>query len=160
MKIEHRADEKHGNADTLSRFETRSCPWLDCPDPDHQVSKRNLNKTKDQVILNPILTHSQRRDKDFDSNCVVVHSFTEEQMKDAQIRYPDLSRFIELVNGHTEKPKEKLLGGESSEENILCSLWKQFKIVDEILYGVGKTDIDPWRLIMMIYWDQNSRTSP
>ncbi len=46
------------------------------------------------------------------------------------------------------KTKAKLLASESSEVKILCSLWKQFKIVDRILYRVGKTDIDPWRLII------------
>ncbi len=106
MKIEHRAGIKHGNADALSRFETRLCPRLDCPDPGHQLAKRNLSKTKDCVIVNPILTHSQISAKDVDSNCALVHSFTDKEIKDVQIRYPDLSQFIELFNGHTEKPKQ------------------------------------------------------
>ncbi len=55
MKIEHRSGIKHGNADALSRFETRLCPRLDCPDPGHQVTKIILSKTNDQAILNPIL---------------------------------------------------------------------------------------------------------
>ncbi len=148
MKLEHRAGIKHRNADALSRFETRSCPKLDCPDPDHQVPKRIISKTKDQAIMNSILTRSQISAKDFDRYCAVVLSFTDDEIKNAQIRDLDLSRFIELFNGHTEKPKAKLLAGESFEVKILCSLWKQFKIVDEILYRVGKTDIDPWRLII------------
>ncbi len=142
MKIEHREGIKHGNADALSRFETRLCPQLDCPDPGHQVPMKNLSKSKDHAILNSILTRSQISAKDFDSDCAVVHTFMDEQIKDAQIRYPDLSRFIKLFNRHTEKPKAKLLAGESSEVKILCSLWKQFKIVDGILHRVGKTDID------------------
>ncbi len=105
MKIEHRAGIKHGNADVLSRFEIRSCPQLDCRDPGHEVPKRNLCKTKDHAILNPILTVCQKSAKDFDSDCVVVHSFTDEEIKDAQIRDPDLSWFIELFNGHTKKSK-------------------------------------------------------
>ncbi len=56
---------------------------------------------------------------------------TDKEIKDAQIRDLDLIRFIELFNGHTEKPKAKLLAGELSEVKILCSLWKQFKLVDE-----------------------------
>ncbi len=95
-----------------------------------------------------ILTCSQISAKDFGSDCALVHSFTDKEIKDAQIRDPDLSGFIELFNGHTEKPKAKLLAGKSSEVKILCSLWKQFKIVDGILYRVGKTDIDLWRLII------------
>ncbi len=78
----------------------------------------------------------------------MVHSFTDEEIRDAQIRNPDLSRFIELFNGHTEKPKAKLLASELSEVKIVCSLWTQFKIVDGILYRVVKTDIDPLRLII------------
>ncbi len=148
MKIKHRAGIKHHNADALSIFATKLCPRLDCPDPGHQVPKRNLSKTIEQAILCPILTCSQISAKDFDSDCAVVHSFMDEQIKDAQIRYPDLCQFIELFNGHTEKPQAKLLTGESSEVKILCSLCKQFKIVDGILYRVSKTDIDPWRLII------------
>ncbi len=120
---------------------------MDCPDPGHQLPKRNLSKTTDHVILNPILTCSQISAKNFDSDCAVVHSFTDEQIKDAQIRDPDISRFIELFNGHTKKSNAKLLAGEPSEVKMLCSLWKQFKIVDGILYRVDKTDIDPSRLI-------------
>ncbi len=138
MKIEHRAGIKHCNADALSRFVIRSCQRLDCPDPGHQVPKINLSKTEDQAILNPMLTRSEISAKDFDSDCPVVHSFIDEEIKDAQIRDPDLSRFIELFNGHTEKPKAKLLACSSSEVKILCSLWKQFKIVDGILYRVIK----------------------
>ncbi len=112
------------------------------------MPKRNLSKAKDQAILNPILTFSQISAKDFDSDCAVVHSFKDEEIKDAQIKDPDLSRFINLFNEHTEKPSAKFLAGQSSEVKILCSLWKQFKIVDGILYRVGKTYIDLWRLII------------
>ncbi len=73
----------------------------------------------------------------------MVHSIKNEEIKDAQTRDLDLSRFIDLFNEHTEKPSAKSLTGESSEVRILCSLWKQFKIVDGILYREGKTDIDP-----------------
>ncbi len=54
MKIEHRAGNKHGNTDALSRFETRSTPRLDYPDPGHKMPKRNLITKDDQTILNPI----------------------------------------------------------------------------------------------------------
>ncbi len=56
----------------------------------------------------------------------IVQWFTHLQIKDAQIRDTDLSRFIEVFNGHTEKPKTKLLPGESSDVKILCSLWKVY----------------------------------
>ncbi len=50
MKIEHRAGLKHGNVVALSRFETRSCPREDWPDPGHKLPKRKLSKFKDQVF--------------------------------------------------------------------------------------------------------------
>ncbi len=59
MKIEHSAGQKHGNADALSRFKTRSCPREDCPDPGHKMPKRKLIKLKDHEILNPELTRNQ-----------------------------------------------------------------------------------------------------
>ncbi len=83
-----------------------------------------------------------------DSDCVVVHSFSDEEIKDAQYRDPDLSWFLKNVYEHTEKPHARLLASEPSEVKILCSLWKQFKTVDGILYRVGKTDVDPWRLVI------------
>ncbi len=30
----------------------------------------------------------------------------------------------------------------------MCSLWKQFKTVDGILYRVSKTSVDPWRIVI------------
>ncbi len=71
MKIEHRAGHKYVNADALSRFEKRSCPREDCPDPGHKMPKRKLSKLKDQEILNPVLTCNQMNaQQGFD------HSFT------------------------------------------------------------------------------------
>ncbi len=104
---------------------------MDCPDPGHQVPKRILRKTKDQAILNPILTCSQISAKEFDSDCAVANLFTDEEIKNAQIRDPDLSWFIELFNGHTKKRKAKLLAGESSEVKIYgnnLKLWKEYGI--------------------------------
>ncbi len=55
----------------------------------------------------------------FDSDCVVVHLFKDEEIKDAKNRDPDLSWFIDLFNEHTEKPQAKSLAGKSSEVNNL-----------------------------------------
>ncbi len=141
MKIKHQAGNKHGNADALSRFETRSCPRFDCQDPGHKLLKRNLSKATNQTILIPILTCSQISAKDFDSDCAVVHSFKDEELRMLKLDILILVSLIDLFNEHTEKPSAKSLVGESFEVKILCSLWKQFKIVDVILYRVGKTDI-------------------
>ncbi len=51
---------------------------------------------------------------------------------------------MNLILEHTEKPQAKLcLANESAEVKILCSLWKQLKIVNGILYRVSKTERDP-----------------
>ncbi len=80
-----------------------------------------------------------------DSDCAVVHSSSDEEIKDAQYRDPDLSRFLKI-----EKPHARQLASKPSEVKILCLLWKQFKTVDGILYRVGKTSVDPWRLVIPI----------
>ncbi len=69
----------------------------------------------------------------------MVHLFSDEEIKHAQYGDPDLRRFMKIVLEHTEKPHARLLASKPSEEKILCSLWKQFKTVDRILYRVGKT---------------------
>ncbi len=82
-----------------------------------------------------------------DSDCVVVHSFSDEEIKDAQYEIL-ICWFLKMFHEHIEKPHARLLASEPSEVKILCSLWKQFKTVDEILYRVGKTSVDPWRLVI------------
>ncbi len=77
----------------------------------------------------------------------MVHSFSDEEIKDVQYRDPDLSVF-ESFHEHTEKPHARLLASEPSEVKILCSLLKQFKTVDGILYRVGKTNLDRLRLVI------------
>ncbi len=70
MKIEHRAGIKHDNADALSRFETRSCPRLDCPDPGHQVpTARMVEKSIDHCTFMHIngLIATAKYDKEFNS---------------------------------------------------------------------------------------------
>ncbi len=75
------------------------------------------------AILNPVLTSNQMNAKQgSDSNCAVVHSFTDEEIKDAQYQDPDLSQFLKVCHEHTEKPHARLLVSEPSEVKILCSL--------------------------------------
>ncbi len=114
MKIKHQAGEKFGNADALSRFETKSCPRVDCTG--HKMPKQKLSIFKEQEILVRVLTLNQSSANESDGDCVVI------------------SQFMNLFIEHTEKPHAKYLATESSEVKILCSLWRQFKIVDQILY--------------------------
>ncbi len=63
MKIKYQAGMKQGNADTLSRFETKLCPREDCPDAGHKLPKLKLSKLKNQAILHPVLMHNQMNAK-------------------------------------------------------------------------------------------------
>ncbi len=78
----------------------------------------------------------------------MVPSLSDEEIKDAQKRDPELCRFIELPNKHTQKPPSKLLAGESPDVKVLCSLWYQFQVRDEIFYCTGKEVEAPWRLVI------------
>ena len=154
MKVEYRKGEDHGNADALSRFtystNTRTCPNPDCKDKGHEMTKNKYKSgnVADLKILAPVITRSRMREAVGDSDCAVVKSFSNEEVRDAQHRDPELSRFIELLGSHVEKPPAKELSSESSEVRLLCSLWPQFRIVDDILYRTGKIPSDPWRLVM------------
>jgi len=155
MTITYRKGSEHGNADALSRFtyntNTRSCPREDCPDEGHKLTRQKRYATDDVAdlkLIAPVVTRNQMRGAVSDSDCAVVASFSNEEVKDAQHRDPELSRFIELLDSHVEKPPAKQLSGESSEVRILCSLWNQFKVVDGILYRVGKLPTDTWRLVI------------
>jgi len=154
MKVEYRKGEDHGNADALSRFvyssNTRSCPNPECPDKGHKATKNKYSSedVADLKILAPVMTRNQVREAVGDSDCAVVASFSNEKVKDCQRQDPELSRFIELLGSHTEKPRAKLLSSESSEVRIMCGLWPQFRVVDNILYRIGKIPEDPWRLVI------------
>ncbi len=99
IKIEHRASIKHGNVDTLSRFETRSCPKKDCPDPGHKLPKCKFSKLEDQAILHPVLTLKQMNAKQgLDSDCAMVYLFSDEEIKDAQYGDPDHSWVLKIFH--------------------------------------------------------------
>jgi len=155
MKVEYRKGKEHGNADAMSRIifktNTRICSRQDCPDKGHELTrkKRLLTKNKEDCkLVAPVLTRSQMKNTVSDSDCAVVTPFTNEEIKESQTRDPELSRFIHLLDKHTEKPRAKEYSGESSEVRIFCTLWDQFKLVDGILYRVGKTPTDNWRLVI------------
>ncbi len=55
---------------------------------------------------------------------------------------------MELLHEHTEQPPSKLLTGDPPEVKVLCSLWYQFHVQDEILYHTGKEVEDLLRLVI------------
>ncbi len=46
------------------------------------------------------------------------------------------------------KPNSKSLREEPSDVKILCFLWYEFRVRDEILYRTGKEETDEWRLVI------------
>ncbi len=54
----------------------------------------------------------------------------------------------ELLHKHEVKPNSKSLREEPSDVKILCSLWYEFRVQDEILYRTGKETTDEWRLVI------------
>ena len=155
MKVEYRKGIDHGNADAMSRLifrdNTRKCSREDCPDKGHILTEKkrlSMKNKQDAKLLAPVLTRNQLKNSLSDGDCAVVVPFTNEEIKESQKRDSDLSRFMELLSIHTEKPSAKEYSGESSEVRIFCALWDQFKIVDGILYRVGKTQTDTWRLVI------------
>ncbi len=72
MTILYRPGKLHGNADPLSRIDTRPCPCEDCPDNGHLIMK--------------VKTPSEKKPR---SMCVI-------QMRSAKDNH-DLDNFSELV---------------------------------------------------------------
>ncbi len=46
------------------------------------------------------------------------------------------------------KPKSKLLTDELPDVKVLCTLWYEFRVRDEILYRTGKEVYDEWQLVI------------
>ena len=139
MKIIHRPGPKHGNADAMSRVETRKCPREDCPDPGHKVARKkvkkiqnvfytNINKPPPPHKLNPVT------DANIDGDAMLVPSLTLVEMECQQHRDPDINKFKQLLKKHEHKPGSKELSGESHEVRTYCAMWSEFLLYDDILY--------------------------
>ncbi len=54
MTILYRPGKLHGNADALSRIDTRPCPHEDCPDHEHLIKKVSTHSEKKHRLLHTI----------------------------------------------------------------------------------------------------------
>ncbi len=73
---------------------------------------------------------------------------------------------MELLHKHAVKPNAKSLREEPPDVKILCSLWYEFRVRDEILYCTGKEMTDEWKLVIprdkrmeILYLLHNSQTA-
>ncbi len=64
--------------------------------------------------------------QDLDTISDLVPSFSDEEIRVAQKRDPELCRFIELLHEHAVKPHFKLLTAELPDVKVLCTLWYEF----------------------------------
>ncbi len=55
---------------------------------------------------------------------------------------------MELLHKHAVKLNSKLLTAEPPDVKVLCSLWYEFCVRDDILYRKGKEVNDEWRLVI------------
>ncbi len=55
---------------------------------------------------------------------------------------------MELFHKHAVKPNTKSLREEPPDVKILCSLWYEFRVRNEILYCTSKEETDEWRLVI------------
>ncbi len=93
--------------------------------------------------MHAIQTKGQDGDGDLDID--LVPSLSKEEIRVSQKLDPELCRFMELLHKHSMKPNSKSLREEPPDVKILCSLWYEFRVQDEILYRTGKEMTDQWR---------------
>ena len=85
MTILYRPGKNLGNADALSRLDTRPCPREDCPDHGHLVRKEKQPSEKKYMALAPIVTRSHDTTASTPETLSdVVPSFSNEEIKDSQ----------------------------------------------------------------------------
>ncbi len=146
MTILYRPGKLHRNADALSRIDTKPCPSEYCPDHDHLIEKDKSPSEKIPRLLHAIQTRGQDGDHDLDTD--LVPSLSDEQIRVSQKLDPEICRFMKLLHKHAVKPNSKSLREEPPDVKILCSLWYEFQVRDEILYRTGKEATDEWRLVI------------
>ncbi len=82
MTILHRPGKLQGNADTLSRIDTRPCPHEDCADHGHLIKKVSTSSEKKPRLLHAIQTRSQDDNRDLDTD--LVPSLSDEEIRVSQ----------------------------------------------------------------------------
>ncbi len=101
MTILYRPGKLHGNADALSRIDTRPCSSKDCPDHAHLVKKDKSPSEKKPRLLHAIQTGGQDGDHELDTD--LVPSLSDEEIRVSQKLDPELCRFMELLHKHAVK---------------------------------------------------------
>ncbi len=139
MTILYRPGKLHSNADALSRIDTRPCPREDCPDHSHLIKKVKSPSEKKPRLLQAIQTRGQGGDNDLDTD--LVPSLSNKEIRVSQKLDPELCRFMELLYKHAVKQ-------EPPDVKILCSLWYELRVRDEILFRTGKEVTDECRLVI------------
>ncbi len=140
MTILYRSGKLHGNTDALSRIDTRSCPHEDCPDHGHLIKKVKSTSEETPRLLHAIQTRGQDGDWNLDTDLVPLLS--DEEIRVLQKLDTELFRFMELLHEHSVKTNSKLLKQEPPDVKILCTVWYEFRVRDEILYHTGKNEIE------------------
>ncbi len=95
-----------------------------------------------------IQTRSLDGSQDFDDNTDLIPSLSDEEIRVLQKLDPEFCRFMELLHKHPVKPNSKLLTAERPDVKVLCTLWYEFCVHNEILYHTGKEVDDEWRLVI------------
>ncbi len=96
MTILYRPGKLHGNADALSRIDTRSCPREDYPDHGHLIKNVKSPSEKKPRLLHAIQTIGQGCDDDLDTD--LVPSLSNQEISVSQKLDPELCRFMELLH--------------------------------------------------------------
>ncbi len=90
MTILYWPGKLQGNADELLRSDTRPCHHEDCPDHGHLIKKVNSPSEKKPRLLCAIQMRNQDGSQDLDNNSDSVPSLSDEEIRVAQKRDPDL----------------------------------------------------------------------
>ncbi len=106
MTIVYRPGKLHGNADPLSRIDTRPCPCEDCPDDGHLIKKVKSPSEKKPRLLHALRTRGQVGDGDLDTDFPLLSN---EEIRVSQKMDAELCRFMELLHKHAVKPNSKSL---------------------------------------------------
>ncbi len=78
------------------------------------------------------------RSHDLDDSTDLIPSLSDETIRVSQKLEPEICRFMEFLHKHPQKPNSKLLTAETPNVKVLCTLWYEFHVRDEILYRTGK----------------------
>ncbi|XP_033728208.1 uncharacterized protein LOC117317503 [Pecten maximus] len=146
-EIRHRAGNKHGNADALSRVPSRKCGNQNCNDCGQAGSLQDSGCHQPSVSINPV---TENVGTDQRANWLQV--WTRDELLEFQLEDRGLKSMLESLKDSSVKPTRESISDWPGEAKQLWSQWDSLVIENSLLYRRFETSTGEISLQLVAPW--------